>query len=139
MLSLTLAVAAMSFYPCSGGRGWTLPDEDLRRIQALVARKLAMELSEDAPLPEAAADALEDVNVPGLPIAVWDVKGALLAGRWDVAAPGPPEGSGTVDTAAGPFRVVVQRAEGRATPSWSRWRRRFRPCSASWPSCGVRS
>jgi heavy metal sensor kinase len=112
VLSLTLAVAAMSFYLVQRRSRMDSLDEDLRRIQALVARKLAMELSEDAPLPEAAADALEDVNVPGLPIAVWDVKGALLAGRWDVAAPGPPEGSGTVDTAAGPFRVVVQRAEG---------------------------
>lgn len=112
VLSLTLAVAAVSFYLVQWRVRTAALDAELDRVKTLVVRKLSMELAEEAPLTEAASDALEDVSVPGLPMAVWDSRGELLAGHWDLPVALPPDRSGTVDTPAGAFRVAVEPPRG---------------------------
>lgn len=111
VLTLTLAVAAVSFYLAQWSARSRALDAELERIKTLVVRKLSMELSEDAPLTEAAGDALEDVSVPGLPTAVWDSRGELIAGHWELPAR-PSDPRSTVDTPAGPFRVVAELPAG---------------------------
>jgi heavy metal sensor kinase len=113
VLTLTLAAAAISFYLVQWRLRLDALDADLDRVRTLVSRKVVMELSEEASLVEAASDALEDVSVPELSIAIFDGSGALLAGRWDLPPLDPsPAWTGSVRTAGAPFRVSSERHGG---------------------------
>jgi heavy metal sensor kinase len=116
VLSLVLAAAAAAFYLAHSRSRLARVDEELARAGALVARIVPTELEEGLGLAEAARDALEDIEMPGRSLAIFDAGGVLLAGRWEVLPRGSAESLGdagrsaaTVITVAGPFRVRRER------------------------------
>lgn len=110
VLSLALAAAGISFYFVQWRLRMAALDADLARVQGLVVRKVTMELADEASLSEAAQDAIEDVHVPGLPVAVFDGTGRMLAGDWALGQPRTEGiGNGAAGTPAGDFRVEWER------------------------------
>jgi heavy metal sensor kinase len=117
VLSLVLAVSALAFYLSQWRLRLDQLDEEMAGDVALVGRLLPQELDEGQDLVGAAHGALEDIVVPGRPIAVFDGAGAMLAGDWD----GLPRREGTVavapvettnvTAASGPFRVLRARRQ----------------------------
>jgi two-component system, OmpR family, sensor kinase len=110
VLTLVLAAAGVGFYGAHSRLRLVPVDEDLADADALVARLLPIELDEGLDLAAAARDALEDVEVVGRPLAVFDTTGARLAGEWG-ALPlptgpgGVPDRTVSVRTTGGPFRL----------------------------------
>jgi two-component system, OmpR family, sensor kinase len=82
VLSLALAATLAAFYLLHSRRLRSQFDAELFRAGSLVARLMAIELDEAPALPEAARDALEDIEMPGRSLAVFDAEGRLLAGGW---------------------------------------------------------
>jgi len=78
VLSMVLAAAAFGFYAVQWRSRLAQLDAELREVAALVARLMPMELDEEADLATAANGALEDIVVPGRPLAVFDAAGARL-------------------------------------------------------------
>jgi heavy metal sensor kinase len=94
-------------------------DEELARAGAVLAPLVRPELDEGLALRDAAGEALEDIQMPGRTLAVFDERGALLAGDWR-DLPRPERGavervSRSVATGAGPYRVHVARYGHGAT------------------------
>ncbi len=110
VLSLVLAAAGLGFYVLQSRLRLAPLDEDLAEADAMVARLLPIELDEGLDLAAAARDALEDIEVPGRPLAVFDGAGARLAGEWG-DLPSPPaealarDGVFSLPTSGGPFRL----------------------------------
>lgn len=115
VLSLILILSAAALYLVHSRSRMTLLDEELARAAAMVARILPPELEEGLELAQAAPDALEDIEMPGRLVAVFDGAGARLAGRWGVLPGvgvsdlGEEGGATTVRTPAGSFRVYRAR------------------------------
>lgn len=110
VLSLVLAAFAAAFYLTHSRSRLATVDEELSRAGALVARSLPTDLDEGLDLAQAARDAVEDFEMPGRSLAVFDAAGVSLAGRWE-ALPSPAvdglgeRGHATVETPAGTFRI----------------------------------
>jgi two-component system, OmpR family, sensor kinase len=112
VLSLVLAIFAAAFYLVHARSRLSQGDDELARADGLVTRLLTQELDEGASLGEAARDALEDVDLPGRSVAVFDAAGTLLAGRWQSLPGAGAEASGergfgtaTIGTPDGALRV----------------------------------
>lgn len=107
VLGLVLAAFAGGFFFLYAHSRLVRLDEELARSEALVAPLVANELREGAGLGEAAHDALEDIEIPGRSLAVFDEGGALLSGQWE----GLPRA--TVDGERGSVRATVETPNGR--------------------------
>jgi heavy metal sensor kinase len=111
VLTLVLAAAAAGFYLMHARARLARVDEELARGADLIARGLARELDEGADLPEAAREAMGDLDVPGRSAAVLDARGTVLAGRWDgLPRPSAVEATGgaaIAQTAEGAQRVYL--------------------------------
>ena len=111
VLSFVLVASAIGFYVIQWRLRLAQLDEELASAEALVARLVPLELDEGVELAEAASGALEDIEVPGRPVAVFDAAGVQLSGGWEgLPAPaadglGKEEWAGTVKTPAGAFRL----------------------------------
>jgi heavy metal sensor kinase len=109
VLTLVLAATAAGFYLMHARARLARMDEELARGEDLIARSLARELDEGADLPEAAREAMADLDVPGRRAAVLDARGTVLAGRWDgLPRPSADEATGgasTAQTAGGAQRL----------------------------------
>ena len=90
VLSLVLAASAWASYLGYERSRLARIDAELARTATLAARSMGVELGDGLPLPEAAHDALEDLDVPDRPLAVFAPDGSRLSGRWE----GLPEASG---------------------------------------------
>ena len=120
VLSLALLAFAAAFYTIHSRARLAAVDAELGRRIALVDRSLPADLDEGLDLPQAARDAIEDLELPGLFLAVFDGSGRLLAGRWDeLPRPDKDElgdgGHATVATAAGAVRLERVRRRHRQT------------------------
>ncbi len=119
VLGLVLAASAAGFYVVQWRLHLAPLDEELAAADALAARALAIELDEGLDLATAARDALEDFEVPGRPLAVFDTAAAHLAGDWKNLPPPAAEGLGerdgtiTVQVSTGPFRIRWERHRHR--------------------------
>ena len=83
MLSLVLAAAAFGFYAVQWRLRLAQLDAELAEADAVVARLMPLELDEELDLAGRRTRALEDIVVPGRPVAVFDAAGARLSGEWD--------------------------------------------------------
>lgn len=117
VLSLVLAASAAGFYVVQWRLRLAQLDAELARTSALVAHLVPIELDEGQGLPAAAREALEDVQVPGRSVAVFDAVGAHLSGGWEGLPPmgsaglGETDGARTVDTSGGAFRLHSTRQQ----------------------------
>ncbi len=91
VLSLVLAASAAAFYLVHSRSRVGDLDEELGRADALVSRILVTELDEGMDLAEAALRALEDIEMPGMSVAIFDAGGVPLSGMW-LTLPHPPSG-----------------------------------------------
>jgi heavy metal sensor kinase len=121
VLCVVLALSAAGLYALHARGRLAQVDEELARTGALVARVVPTELAEGAELPAAAREALEDIELPGLRLAVFDGDGTVLTDGWQGLPPlgGDVPATGvavTVPTPAGNFRVhrALHRHEGVA-------------------------
>ncbi len=110
VLSLVLVVSGATLYLTQSRSRMGRLDEELARGATLLARTVAREMEEGQDLPPAAHEALEDIDIPGRSLAVFDANGTLVLGRWE----GLPRDAGaaaggvvfrTVPTPAGAARV----------------------------------
>ena len=115
VLSLVLAVSAASLYLLHSRSRLAQVDEELIRAGSLVAGLVTPELEEGSDLAEAARGALEDIEMPGRVLAVFDADGVLLSGRWEglprTTSVLGPRGQAiiTVATPQGAFRLYRAR------------------------------
>ena len=116
VLSLVLAVSAASLYLVHSRSRLAQLDEELARAGSLVAGLVTPELEEGSDLAEAARGALEDIQMPGRFLAVFDADGTLLSGRWEdlpritAGALGPRgEATMSITTPQGEFRLYRSR------------------------------
>ena len=116
VLSLVLVVSAAALYLLHSRSRLAQVDEELARAGSLVAGLVTPELEEGSDLAEAARGALEDIQMPGRFLAVFDADGVLLSGRWEdlprAAASGLGPGghvSTTVARPQGAFRLYRAR------------------------------
>lgn len=117
-LSLVLAVSGAALYLHQSRAQVARVDEELARGGNLLARAVAREIEEGLDLPEAARDALEDIEIPGRSLAVFDASGAVVLGRWEglpqEASDGAGERGTTFLTVTPPARSVrIHRARHR--------------------------
>ena len=116
VLSLVLAISAASLYLVHSRSRLAQLDEELARAGSLVAGLVTPELEEGSDLAEAARGALEDIQMPGRFLAVFDADGSLLSGRGEgspraTAASLGPRGEATITVATpqGAFRLYRSR------------------------------
>ena len=116
VLSLVLAISAAASYVYYAHSRIAQVDEALLRADGLVAHLLPPELDETADLARAAQGAFEDIEIPGLSVAILDAAGVPVHGRWEDLPSGGVDALGkrgneslTVRTPAGPFRVYRAR------------------------------
>lgn len=107
-LSLVLAVSGGALYFGQSRARIAQVDEELARGETLLARAMAREIEEGVDLPEAAHEVLEDIEIPGRSLAIFDASGALVAGRWDSL---PREGN-DVAGGAGPAFLTLPAPTG---------------------------
>jgi len=122
VLSLVLVVSAAALYLVHSRSRLAQVDEELARAGALVAGLLPTELDEVSDLAEAAQGALEDIEMPGVSLAVFDAFGVPLFGRWEALPRGSAEALGergqataTVQTPGGAFRFYRARHRYKET------------------------
>lgn len=116
VLSLVLAATAAGLYLVHSRSLMARVDAELANAGSLAARVLPADLDEGLDLGEAARDALEDLEMPGRSLAIFDAAGEPLSGRWEGLPRGSAEALGerghaalTVETPQGPFRLYRAR------------------------------
>ena len=123
VLSLVLAACAAGLYLAHSRSRVRDVDEELARAAGLVGRLMSAELDDGKAIHDGAREALEDLEMSGLSLAIFDDGGTWLTGRWS-GLPRPAAGEAgdrshaTATTPAGRVRVLWARqrhAEGAFT------------------------
>ena len=113
VLSLALVLCGVLFYVLHTRSRLAQIDAELARAEALLSRAVSAELEEGQDLAAAAPEVVEDVEMPGLALALFDADGRILSGRWDglpstreVGESEPGRATATVATGAGRLRLL---------------------------------
>jgi heavy metal sensor kinase len=122
VLSVVLAVSGAALYVVHSRSRLARLDEELARAGALLARIVPSDLEEGLDLSEAARSALEDVEMPGRTLAIFDANGVPLSSRWEALPQAAAavlgergQANETLETPAGAFRLYRARHEYRDT------------------------
>ena len=109
VLGLALVLCGALFYLLHTRSRLAQIDAELARAEALLSRAVSIELEEGLDFATAAPEVVEDVEMPGLSLALFDADGRTLAGRWD----GLPSARGGGETERGRAAATVETRAGR--------------------------
>jgi heavy metal sensor kinase len=109
VLTLALVLCGGLFYLLHTRSRLAQIDAELARAEALLSHAVSLELEEGVAVAAAAPEVAEDIEMPGLALALFDADGRILSGRWD----GLPSPGGSVETEPGSTAATVETGAGR--------------------------
>ena len=86
LLSFVLLIAFVTVYFGHQRSRLAQMDEDLVRTDVMISKLINTDLDDETALETASREALEDLELPGLAVAIFDAQGGRLAGDPDVPA-----------------------------------------------------